>query len=165
MSSAQKLACQGHSLTKLDCDDVLATLLVPDLKFYVVGKMAALSNLEDNVLIWIATRNPPVLNSNIAKGEQRCTSICTLSHACEGVLAEDEISAVARSRVSDHDCHTLWRAVVRICAPHLITCTTANPVPVEACRCRNITIVECCSKCAILTCSIFSPFCIRIGVI
>lgn len=58
MSSAQKLAFQGHSLTKLDCDDVLATLLVPDLKFYVVGKMAALSNLEDNVLIWIATRNP-----------------------------------------------------------------------------------------------------------
>uniref|UniRef100_A0A0A9H5E1 Uncharacterized protein n=1 Tax=Arundo donax TaxID=35708 RepID=A0A0A9H5E1_ARUDO len=47
-------------LTKLDCNDVLVPLLVPYLKFKVVGEMAALSNLEHNILAWVDTGNPEV---------------------------------------------------------------------------------------------------------
>lgn len=97
MSPVQKLTCQVRSLTKLDCNDVLVALLVPDLKFKVVGEMAALSNLEDNVLIWVAARNPPVLNSDMAKGEQRCTGVRALPHPGKGMLAEDEVGDVARA--------------------------------------------------------------------
>lgn len=68
MSPAQKLACQIHSLTKLDRNDVLVALLVPDLKFKIVGEIAALSNLENDILVWVGTRNPPVLDPNHAKG-------------------------------------------------------------------------------------------------
>lgn len=47
-------------LAKLDCNDVLVSLLVPDLKFKIVGEMAALNNLEHNSLSWVDTRNPEV---------------------------------------------------------------------------------------------------------
>jgi hypothetical protein len=36
------------------------------------------------------------------------------------VLAQDEVSPVACPRVCDHDCHSTWGAVVRICAPNLL---------------------------------------------
>lgn len=89
------------------------------------------------------------------------------------------ISAVTQPRGSDYDYHTICRAVVRICAPHLLaigiltrtekccfmTYATADgfyliafaaayPIPVEACRGRDIAVVKCCIKCAILACSI-----------
>lgn len=36
------------------------------------------------------------------------------------MLAEDEISAITRPRVGDHNCDAIWRAIVRIRAPHLL---------------------------------------------
>lgn len=66
---------------------------------------------------------PPVLNSNITKVQQCCTSVLVLPHPSEGVLAQDEVSPVACPRVCDHDCHSTWGAVVRICAPNLLAVT------------------------------------------
>jgi len=63
---------------------------------------------------------PPVLNSNITKVQQCCTSVLVLPHSSECVLAQDEVSPVACPRVCDHNCHTTWGAVVRICAPNLL---------------------------------------------
>uniref|UniRef100_A0A0A9ELM5 Uncharacterized protein n=1 Tax=Arundo donax TaxID=35708 RepID=A0A0A9ELM5_ARUDO len=54
---------------------------------------------------------PPVLNSNVAKVQQYCTSILVLPHPGECVLSEDEVSPIAGPRVGDHNCHTIWRAV------------------------------------------------------
>jgi hypothetical protein len=47
-------------LTELDCYDVLVALLVPNHKFNVIREVAAFSNLEDNILAWVDTRNPEV---------------------------------------------------------------------------------------------------------
>ena len=63
---------------------------------------------------------PPVLNFNIAKVQQCCTSILVLPHSSKCVLAQDEISPIACPRVCDHNRHTTWGAVVRICAPNLL---------------------------------------------
>lgn len=63
-STFTNLCCLLYSvslyLTKLDRNDVLVALLVPDLKFKIVGEIAALSNLENDILVWVGTRNPVV---------------------------------------------------------------------------------------------------------
>ena len=43
-----------------------------------------------------------------------------LPHSSKCVQAQDEISPIACPRVCDHNRHTTWGAVVRICAPNLL---------------------------------------------
>lgn len=162
-----------NSLCKIICVVVFSFFAMQRKQWGILFKYRALAMFTMHA--------PPVLNSNITKVQQCCTSVLVLPHSSECVLAQDEVSPIACPRVCDHNCHTTWGAVVRICAPnllavannfsasrvvfhclhnyyqqrliYLVACTTAYPIPIETCWCWNIAIIEFCPKRSILTCS------------